>query len=116
MEEVYRGIKAASYSLTNSIFPSHILYPPLPQCPPFLCFYGGIIISLSHPLLFRLEQHNKFQDHADVAVFQRSLVLVDSTEKLCRNNTEQQRSEQIPVFIMFFLKSLSSFFYVNIIH
>lgn len=48
--------------------------PPF-QSVPFSQFYSGIIISLPHPLLLRMEQNNKFQDHADAAFLQLKLLL-----------------------------------------
>lgn len=91
MEEVYRDIKPTSYSLSNSLSLSFCLHLFLNVPPPLLCFYDGIIISLSRPLLFRLELNNKFQDRADAAFLPAKVHSVDSTETLFRNNTRQQQ-------------------------
>lgn len=67
------------FSLSLCVFHSRALFlrpsPPSSLVSPSLCFYGGIIILLSHPLLFRSEQNNKFQDHADTAFLQLKLIL-----------------------------------------
>lgn len=77
---------SSSLSVSGSI--SSSLSLPLPPCPS-LCFYGGIIILHSHPLLFTLEQNNKFEDHADTAFLQLKLILW-TLQKHCleiQNNT-----------------------------
>lgn len=77
-----RFIEALSPPLTLSLSLSMSVSGsvPSPLSPsssksPSLCFYGGIIISLSHPLLFRLEQNDKFRDRAEAALLQRRLIL-----------------------------------------
>lgn len=86
---------SVSCSISSSLLSSSSMFPSL-------CFYGGIIMSLSHPLLFRLERNNKFQNHADAVFSPSKTHSVDSTETLHRNNTRQQRLQHILLFFSFF--------------
>lgn len=108
-----RFIEALSPPLTPSLsrsvcgsISSSLSLSPSSSVSPSLCFYGGIIISLSHPLLLRLERNNKFQDRADAAFLHRKLILW--TRQKLRKHTRQQRLEHILVFPyfseIFFLK------------
>lgn len=97
MEEVYSDIKPTSYSLSNS--QSIFLSPALPSTAPTrtssmspLCFYGGIIILLSHPLLLRLERNNKFQDGADTALLQLKLILFTRQKRRAETQDNEDRS------------------------
>lgn len=84
-----RFIEALSSPLTPSLStPLRLCFSSFSSMSPSLCFYGGIIISLSHPLLFRSEQNNKFQDHADAAVLHLKLILW-TRQKHCRNTKRQ---------------------------
>lgn len=74
---------SVSSSISSSLSPSSSMSPSL-------CFYGGIIISLSHPLLFRLKQNNKFQDHADAALLQLKLILW-TRQKRCTKTTQDNK-------------------------
>lgn len=76
-----------SSSISSSLSPSSSVSPSL-------CFYGGIIISLSRPLLLRLEQNNKFQDHADAALLHLKLILW-TRQKVC---TETHKTTKIVAY------------------
>lgn len=96
-----------SLSLSDSGSISSSLSLSLSSMSPSLCFYGGIIISLSHPLLFRLERNNKFQDHADAAFLHLKLILW-TRQKLC---TETHKTTKIvayscSAYFFFFFETL----------
>lgn len=86
-----------SLSVSSSISSS---LPPSSSVCPSLCFYGGIIISLSHPLLFRLEQNNKFQDHADTAFLHLKLILW-TRQKHCTKTHKTTKTEAYSCFPYF---------------
>ncbi len=95
-----RFIEALRAPLTASLclklyFSASLLHAST-MSPPF-CFYGGIIISLSHPLLFRSEQNNKFQDHADAAFPHLKLILW-TRQKLCI----EMHNKDCSIFLFFF--------------